>query len=78
MNARRLPSLKARMVIRALEKAGFVATRTKGSHRRLIHSSDPSRATTVSVHKGKDIPRGTLADIIEQAGLTEEEFLNLL
>lgn len=78
MSPRKLPMLTARAVIRALAKAGFVITRSKGSHHRLVHNSDPSRATTVSVHKGKGIPRGTLADIIEQAGLTEDEFMDLL
>ena len=78
MSPRRLPALKARDVIRALERAGFVVTRSKGSHHRLVHATNPTRATTVAVHKGKDIPRGTLGDIIEQAGLTEEEFLDLL
>ena len=78
MSPHRLPSLKSRAVIRALERAGVVVIRSKGSHHRLVHATDPSRATTVFVHKGKDIPRGTLGDIIEQAGLTEEEFLDLL
>jgi len=32
----------------------------------------------VPVHKGKDIPRGTLRAIIEQAGLTVDEFIDLL
>lgn len=78
MNAQRLPSLKPRDVICALEKAGFVITRSKGSHHRLVHASDPTRQTTVSVHKGKDMPRGTLRDIIDQAGFTVDEFLDLL
>ena len=78
MSPHRLPSLKSRAVIRALERAGFVVIRSKGSHYRLVHATNAARATTVSVHKGKDIPRGTLGDIIEQAGLTEEEFLDLL
>ncbi|MFM9937893.1 MAG: type II toxin-antitoxin system HicA family toxin [Hyphomicrobiaceae bacterium] len=78
MSPRRLPSITGREVIRALEKAGFVVSRIKGSHHRLIHATDASRATTVSVHKGRDLPRGTLGDIIEQAGLTEDEFLDLL
>lgn len=78
MSPQRLPALKAREVIRALEKAGFVVTRSKGSHHRRVHAEDASRATTVSVHKGRDIPKGTLADIIEQAGLTVDEFLELL
>jgi len=47
-----LPALTALEIIRALERAGFVVRRSKGSHRRLIHRADPSRATTVPVHSG--------------------------
>ncbi len=61
---RRLPALTGREVIRALQKAGFVISRTSGSHYRLIHASDAKRATTVPVHGGKSLPRGTLRDII--------------
>jgi predicted RNA binding protein YcfA (HicA-like mRNA interferase family) len=50
----RLPSLKAREVIRALERGGFVIVRSSGSHHRLVHKTDPTRQTTVPVHKGKD------------------------
>ena len=74
----RLPSLKATDVVRALKKAGFVELRSRGSHLRLGHLTNPKRQTTVSMHKGKDIPRGTLRDIIEQAGLTVDEFIVLL
>ena len=73
----RLPALKAREVIRALERAGFVASRTSGSHCRLIHSTDPARKITVPVHSA-DLKRGTLRSIIAQAGLTVAEFLDLL
>jgi predicted RNA binding protein YcfA (HicA-like mRNA interferase family) len=78
MSAGRLPSLKARDVIRALLAGGFTIVRTSGSHYRLVHDMDPIRQTTVPVHGGKDIPRGTLHDIIKQAGLTIDEFLDLL
>jgi predicted RNA binding protein YcfA (HicA-like mRNA interferase family) len=61
-----------------LQGAGFSIVRTTGSHYRLVHGTDPTRQTTVPVHKGKDIPRGTLRGIIEQAGLTVEEFVDLL
>lgn len=74
----RLPAVKPREVIRALERAGFVVTRTKGSHCRLVHREDPARRTTVAMHASRDLPRGTLRDIIEQAGLTVEEFIRLL
>jgi len=74
----RLPSLKPREVIRALERAGFVISRQSGSHCRLIHRDDPRRATTVALHGATDVPRGTLRQIIDQAGLTVDEFLALL
>ena len=78
MNARRLPSVTARDVIRVPQKAGFSIVRTTGSHFRLVHDTEPTRQTTVPVHKGKDIPRGTLRDIIKQAGFTVDEFIDLL
>jgi hypothetical protein len=43
-----------------------------------------SIATTQSVgpvisdHGGKDVPRGTLREIIDQAGFTVEEYIDLL
>jgi predicted RNA binding protein YcfA (HicA-like mRNA interferase family) len=74
----KLPSLKAREVMRALERAGFVHVRSKGSHRVFEHPEDKARRTIVSDHGGKDVPRGTLRKIIDQAGLTVEEFIDLI
>jgi predicted RNA binding protein YcfA (HicA-like mRNA interferase family) len=74
----RLPSLKAKEVIRALERAGFTASRTSGSHCRLIHSSNPARKVTVPLHSSTGLKRGTLRGIIGQAGLTVAEFIALL
>jgi predicted RNA binding protein YcfA (HicA-like mRNA interferase family) len=73
----RLPALKAREVIRALERAGFAVSRTSGSHCRLIHTTDPARKVTVPLHTG-DIPRGTLRAIVSQAGLTVAELIAYL
>ena len=73
----RLPVLKAREVIRALERAGFVVSRISGSHCRLIHTSDPSRKVTVPLHAG-GMPRGTLRAIVSQAGLTVAELIAYL
>jgi predicted RNA binding protein YcfA (HicA-like mRNA interferase family) len=74
----RLPSLRALEVIRALERAGFEVVRSAGSHHRLVHKRDPRRATTVPVHKGRDLPRPILRAILRQAGLTADEFIKLL
>jgi predicted RNA binding protein YcfA (HicA-like mRNA interferase family) len=76
MNERRL-ALTAREVIRVLGRAGFVISRTSGSHCRLVHETDPARKVTVPVHSG-DLKRGTLRAIIAQAGLTVAEFLAFL
>lgn len=62
----RLPSVRPKEVIRALERAGFVVSRTSGSHTRLIHSDDPARKVTVPVHN-RDLKRGTLRGILAQA-----------
>jgi predicted RNA binding protein YcfA (HicA-like mRNA interferase family) len=74
----RLPSLKADAVIRALRRAGFEVVRSVGSHHRMVHTQNPRRATTIPVHKGRDLPRPMLQAIIKQAGMTVEEFLDLL
>ena len=73
----RLPALTAREVIRALQRAGFVVSRTSGSHCRLVHATDSTRRVTVPVHTG-DLKRGTLRGIVAQAGMTVAEFLTLL
>jgi predicted RNA binding protein YcfA (HicA-like mRNA interferase family) len=65
-------------VIAALREAGFedAPRRGKGSHRAMVLRSDPPRL--VIIPERKDIPIGTLRGIIRQAGLTADEFLDLL
>ncbi len=75
---RQLPALKGREVLRALRKAGFFVDHIRGSHHILVHQDDPELAISVPVHAGKDIKKGTLKAILEQAGLTPEEFQKLL
>ena len=74
----RLPVLSTKNVIAALRRAGLVALtgRGKGSHHRLYHPNDLTITVTLAHHH--EIKRGTLHSIIEPAGLTREEFLNLL
>lgn len=68
-----MPSLKAREVIRCLEKLGFEEVRRKGSHRFFQHQD--GRTTVVPSHKGEDIGRGLLRAILREAGITPDEFL---
>jgi predicted RNA binding protein YcfA (HicA-like mRNA interferase family) len=72
--ARKLPTVKPKMVIRALERAGFYVHHVAGSHYVLKKGG---LRVTVPYH-GKDLKPRTLASIIEQSGLSVEEFLELL
>ncbi len=64
------------MLLRALLRAGFVEVRVVGSHHFLRHPS--GRAVSVPVHGSRDVPRGLLAQILDDAGLTADELRNLL
>jgi len=72
----RLPTLKGRDVIRALEDAGFRIVRQRGSHLRMTHPD--GRVVTVPIHAGRDIGRGLLRKILRDAEITREAFLELL
>ena len=74
----RLPILKPRKVIRALERAGFVVHHQSGSHAQLRHAHKPHLHVTVPRHDRFDLPRSVLRSILRQAELSEEEFLKLL
>jgi predicted RNA binding protein YcfA (HicA-like mRNA interferase family) len=78
MTPGRLPTVNGRRVIQALRQVGFVVDRIVGSHHILVWPGDPTRTVTVPVHSGRDLKPGTLRAIIRQAGLTVEEFTELL
>jgi predicted RNA binding protein YcfA (HicA-like mRNA interferase family) len=73
----KLPQLKAREVIRALRKDGWILDRTKGSHQHFTHPSKHG-TVTVAVHAGRDVSLRTVRSILTQAGLTEDELKELL
>jgi len=71
----RLPALRPREVIAALEKAGFVVVRVKGSHYQL-RNPESGRRVTVPFHGG-DLSKATTGSILSQAGIIVEDFLRL-
>jgi predicted RNA binding protein YcfA (HicA-like mRNA interferase family) len=73
----RLPQVTARQLIAALQRAGFLVDRVRGSHHFLRHKDDATRRTVVALHGG-DVPQGTMRDILKQAKISRDEFLNLL
>jgi mRNA interferase HicA len=72
----RLPTLHVRKIIKALEQAGFVLDRQTGSHF-IMRNPITRRTTCVPIH-GKDVKRGLMKEILQQAGLSEEAFRGFL
>ena len=73
----KLPVVSGDETVRALEKAGFVFRRQASGHRILRHP-DTKVTVPVPIHGSKDLKPGTLRSIIRDAGLTVEEFIQLL
>lgn len=71
-----VPAVRGDKVVSALGRAGFAVTRIRGSHHRLRHPD--GRSTTVPVHPGHDVPKGTLRSVLQDAGMTVDEFLKYL
>ena len=72
----RLPRLRGRELVRALESAGFTVDRTRGSHLFLKHAA--GRATTVPNHSGEIIGPGLLRAILRDVEISVDELAHLL
>ncbi|MBI2052660.1 MAG: type II toxin-antitoxin system HicA family toxin [Candidatus Ryanbacteria bacterium] len=65
------------LVIRALKRARFYEFHQSGSHIQLRHPDKSELRITIPFHR-KDLTPKTLKSIIQQAGLSVDEFLKLL
>lgn len=76
----KLPVVSSTRIIRALQRVGFsyAPRRGKGSHVALFRIDPSGAKKLVIVPKKKQIPKGTLLAILQQAGIEREEFLKLL
>ncbi len=73
----KLPVVTGDKVVKAFSKVGWIVARQKGSHIIMVKEGSPV-ILTIPVHKNKPVKRGTLRDLIKDAGLTVEEFCRLL
>ncbi|MCJ7577667.1 MAG: type II toxin-antitoxin system HicA family toxin [candidate division Zixibacteria bacterium] len=73
---RKLPSFTPQKIVQVLEKNGFVLDRSKGSHHIYYHP-ETKRRVVVPLHK-RDLPKGTLFEILKQAGIRREKLKDLL
>lgn len=67
---------KPSAVIRKLRRLGFEGPYGGGRHVFMRHP-DSEIKIPVSMHKGRDVPVGTLASILKQAGVSLEDWLEL-
>jgi len=72
----RLSPEKPREVIRKLGRAGFEGPFGGGKHVIMRHPGT-GKKISISVHRGRDIPVGTLKAILREAGVTLEDWIDL-
>lgn len=68
-----VPSVRGERIVRALERAGFKVAR---SHHIMRHPD--GRGTTVPVHPGREVAKGTLRGILADPDMTVQELQRLL
>jgi predicted RNA binding protein YcfA (HicA-like mRNA interferase family) len=71
----KLPQVPGRVVITALQRNGFTIDRIKGSHH-ILRKEGHRITVSVPVHSGRNVNPFTLKNILRQAGLTDQEFLD--
>jgi predicted RNA binding protein YcfA (HicA-like mRNA interferase family) len=73
----RLGSYKGEEVVKAFQRVGWKIARQRSSH--VILEKEGHEATlSVPVHKGKNVKRGTLRDLIKDTRMTLDEFLECI
>lgn len=74
-----IPICSSREIVRAMERAGFVWARTKGSHATYTRRDADARTRVAVIPISKrEVPTGTLANVLRQAGMSVDEFCGYL
>lgn len=66
-----LPSYTSKKLIKLPQKKGFIFDRASGSHQ-IYMLPDRTKRVIVPIHN-KDLPKGTLTNILKQAGIDKSE-----
>lgn len=72
----KLPVVKARRLLKILEKEGFIKYHQVGSHIQLKHPD--GRRTTIPYHPAQEIGRKTLKSILNDMRISVDNFIKLL
>ena len=68
----RLPIVNSRIMEKVLRSLGFEPVRQKGSH--IFYRHLDGRTTTVPHHRGKDLARPLIREILREIELKPEQF----
>ena len=71
----KLSVIKPKKIVRILKKLGFEERRQTGSHLIFRHP-ESKKIIPIPIHN-KDLKKGTLLNILKQAGISKKEFLKL-
>jgi predicted RNA binding protein YcfA (HicA-like mRNA interferase family) len=72
----KLPFITPQKLIKVLEKKGFILDRIKESHHVYYHP-ETKRMVVVPLHM-RELPKGTLLEILKQADISKEELIKLI
>jgi predicted RNA binding protein YcfA (HicA-like mRNA interferase family) len=72
----KLPVVSGIQAAKAFQKLGYERDEQHGSHMILRHAKPPHRRLSVPNHK--ELAKGTLRALLREAGLTVDEFVELL
>ena len=73
----KLPQVKARDLVKVIQKLGFIFRDQSGSHAVYVHSD--GRKTTIPVHPSETIGVGLVTKIIKKdLQISREKFIHLL
>ncbi len=73
----RLPILSGKDLAKVLSKLGYKHVRTRGSHMIFVKSDEKGKKT-IPIPNHKELAKGTLKAIMEQAGINLEKLSELI
>lgn len=71
----RLPQISGKDAVSKFHRLGYRGTRQKGSHVRLVSDIPGKRRLSVPLHE--ILKKGLLAQLIQDSGITMQEFIEL-
>ena len=72
----KLPVVSGAEAVKAFQRVGYEFDEQHGSHIIVRHSTPPHRRLSIPNHR--ELAKGTLRQLIREAGLTVDEFTRLI